>query len=502
MQDRVGLSLSEILAIPQGEVTVAVIAPDEGQASLVLLIDVGDRAVDARRLLDKAAEAFELAGAVRSEETVLGTKLVLYDRVGRRRRPLGFFLKENTVAVSSSPDVLKRVLAVWNGQEASTLADSATFNAVMRQCRGARGEEPQAVWYVNPMLLIECIARNNPSARMATAMLPALGLDGVEGVGGSMALDVGSFDSVAHTHLLLDSARRGLLQVLAFDSGDTDPETWVPDDVASYTTVHLDFDKIYPAIENVYDGFRGEGGLAAFIQRRLQLPPGIDFEQDVISALDGRVTYIVRVGRPVTPTSQGSLIALKLSDAKSLGKVLDKLIAENGPFLNRRSVAGREYFQYAPPQLGDTPQPTNRLRPCFGLLENYLMISGRADIYEEVIRAAADPSKSLANAPDFKRVADQLRQRAGKEPAMLRFERPEEGMRMVYEIAVAKKPRNELRQIGQGNLFLRTLNTALEARPLPPFSVLQRYLAPQGAVLVDGPSGIHYMGFSLRGGAE
>ena len=85
---------------------------------------------------------------------------------------------------------------------------------------------------------------------------------------------------------------------------------------------------------------------------------------------------------------------------------------------------------------------------------------------------------------------------------MLSFERPEEGMRMVYEIAVAKKPRDRLRQIGQGNPFLRTLDTALEARPLPPFAVLQRYLAPRGAVIVDGPSGIHYMGFSLRGEAE
>jgi hypothetical protein len=33
---------------------------------------------------------------------------------------------------------------------------------------------------------------------------------------------------------------------------------------------------------------------------------------------------------------------------------------------------------------------------------------------------------------------------------------------------------------------------------LPPFEVLQRYLAPGGTVVVDDETGLHYTDFSLR----
>jgi hypothetical protein len=38
----------------------------------------------------------------------------------------------------------------------------------------------------------------------------------------------------------------------------------------------------------------------------------------------------------------------------------------------------------------------------------------------------------------------------------------------------------------------------LEQHPLPPFEVLQRYLAPGGTVVVDDDTGLHYTDFSLR----
>jgi hypothetical protein len=39
---------------------------------------------------------------------------------------------------------------------------------------------------------------------------------------------------------------------------------------------------------------------------------------------------------------------------------------------------------------------------------------------------------------------------------------------------------------------------ALEKHALPPFEVIEQYLGPRGAVLVDDVSGLHYTGFTLR----
>ena len=42
------------------------------------------------------------------------------------------------------------------------------------------------------------------------------------------------------------------------------------------------------------------------------------------------------------------------------------------------------------------------------------------------------------------------------------------------------------------------VHSAMEANPLPPFSVLEQYFAPAGALMVDDETGLHYMSFTLR----
>jgi hypothetical protein len=50
---------------------------------------------------------------------------------------------------------------------------------------------------------------------------------------------------------------------------------------------------------------------------------------------------------------------------------------------------------------------------------------------------------------------------------------------------------------GPGGLF-SNLNDALEQHPLPPFAVLEQYLAPAGAWLSSDDTGLHYTSFTLR----
>jgi hypothetical protein len=495
-QDQIGLSLDQLAAIPQGEVTVALVAPAEGPPAFVFLLDAGDHLPDARKLLEKARETLERSGAQGSQETVSGTVLSVYDRTGPRQRPLVLFEKDGVVGAGSSVEVIKQVLAVWDGGQGATLVDNPTFNAVMSHCMGARDEQPQAVFYFNPMLLLECIGRDNAGAMMAVNMAPVLGLNGLKAIGGSVALDVGGLDSIIHAQALLDSPRKGVLEVIALDPGNVQPEKWVPSGVASYTTLHVQPEKIYQTVTKLYDGFRGEGAFAAAVGQRLGRLAEMDFEKDVLPTLDGRLTHMVWMERPVTVTSQATLVGLKLKDAKALAKVLDKVVVENRPFLEERALGGRTYFQYAPPQVSDEPPRPNRPRPCFGILDGYLVVADRPGLYEEAIRTAADPSKSLASAADFKRVMDELHRRSGAAPAVVSFERPQEGLRVAYEAAVAQRIAET--PGGGRNPFLRTINAALGTTPLPPFAALERYLAPRGAVLVDEAGGLHYVSFTLK----
>ena len=113
------------------------------------------------------------------------------------------------------------------------------------------------------------------------ALLPVLGLDGIQAAGGAVTLNTQDFDSLVHLHLLLDNVRSGVLGMLALSSGDMEPEPWVPADVAGYRTVHWDFSKSYAALVPLYNSFRGEGALAVDVEADHLGPPGIGLREGV-----------------------------------------------------------------------------------------------------------------------------------------------------------------------------------------------------------------------------
>jgi hypothetical protein len=330
------------------------------------------------------------------------------------------------------------------------------------------------------------------------ATLPTLGLDGLKALGGSVTFDAGQFDSIASFHVLLDSFRTGILKMIALESGETDPERWVPADVANYTTVHWNFQTTFETLTSLYDGFRGEGALARDLERRFEKPIGLDFENDLLPALAGRVTHFNWIERPITRRSQATLVAFELSDPEPVALALQTLSEKFDAFLKRRSHGGKDYLQFAPPQRSDEPNGPPQPTPCFGVLYDYLVITDRPSLYQKAIATGQGSGESLADALDFKLVVSKIRRGPGAKPAMISFERPQEGLRLLYELAVADDTRQGLRRQAENSRFFKSLDTALEKHPLPPFAVLERYLAPSGAVLADDVSGLHYTSFTLR----
>ena len=498
MQDRIGLSLSELLAIPQGELCIAVVAPDGEQPQLVALLDVGDQLSNARELLDRVTDALDQTGAEKSQQTVADTKILVYDGVGERRRKLIFLEKDSTVVVGSSVEVLKGILSVWNGGEGRTLGQDKEFAAIMHRS-GSTDQKPHLVWYADPIALMRSIGYENPGVRLALAMLPALGLDGVKALGGSYTLDAGQFDAIFHAHLLLDSPRTGIPEMIALESGVTEPEPWVPADVASYTTLHWDFQTTFDTAKSLFDSFRGEGALANLLEKRFKEPIGLDVEEELLPALAGRVTHFTWVERPITMQSQATLGAFQLVDPKAFGEVLERVVKKNEAFLTRQSYGGKEYFRYTPPRLGDGQEEPPRQTLCFGIVDDYLVLTDRPSIYEKAILTAAGSSESLADSLEFKLIASKIAGRSGgTQPGMIMFERPQEGMRLMYELAVSDDARQQLRQQAKTNPFLKSLGAALDEHPLPPFAVIEQYLAPSGAMVFADQTGFHYTAFSLR----
>lgn len=501
-ESQIGLSLDQILSIPQGEMCFAVTSPEEGPPAVVFLIDVADRLPFAQKLLDLIGAGMTQEGAEKSTESVKGTTIVVYEALGRENRFV-HFEKDGVVVVSTAVESAKHVLSAWNGGDVSTLADNMKFTAIMRRCAGAEGERPQIAFFVDPIGLAKRITRGNVAAAAGMAMLPVLGLDGIEAVGGSITLATEEFDDITHLHLLLDSPRSGILEMLALESGDTTPEPWVPADVATYVTLNWDFAKTYSAFGTLYNSIRGEDALARDFNQRVSDGLEVEFEDDILNALDGRVTYITWMIRPVKMNSRANLVGVKLKDAKKFQKVVDRVLRTFENRVKEQAFGGVTYYAAVQGGDGNRNRPERPLMrrpdPAFAIVGDYLLLTDSTDLLKHVIATKKDGAQALANQLEFKLIASKIRrQPGGEKPGLLLFNRPEEGMRLLYDLATADTTREGLASGAEGNPALGALDKALRDNPLPPFAVIAKYLAPGGSLLTNDESGFHYTSFTLR----
>ncbi len=501
VEEQIGVSLSELLKVPQGELCFAVVGREEGRPAVVALIEVGDQAAVARRLLDVVErEAKNNGGSISSEDHKGTTVNVVVGPDGRA----AYCERDGVVLFASDVDLLKEIIGVWDGDEgAATLADNREFTAIMRRSAGTKDERPQITFFVDPIEFFRNVTRGNFGAQATLALLPSLGLDGVKAAGGSIIFATEDFDSISHFHLMLDNPREGVLEMLALESGDLVPEDWVPRDAASYMTVYWNLEKTVDALEKIYDKIRGEGAFADDLKRRMSDPAGIDVEKDILARLGDRMTHVSWFEKPARVNSGTNLVGIKLSDPSGLKKTLEGLIAkfdEGGT--TKRQSRGTTYYEFQPrrrPQPNIDESLVRQPTPCVAIVGDYLLFSDSSECLKAAIASKKDPDNALKDELDYKLIASKIEHLAGSSrPSMIAFQRPEESMRSFYDLATSPNTRRRLEEQAQSNPFFRALNDALKENPLPPFAELAKYLAPGGGIMFSDETGIHYTTFALK----
>ncbi len=522
IQDEVGVPLGKILALPQGELCIALVAQKTGPPVLFALMDVGESEATAKTLIERAEKAIENDGAVRSHETVGSTRLTIYNDPDRTDRKVVYFNRDETIVITSNVDVAKQIVERWDGKqdkEDSTLADNRRFTTIMSKCRGTKDERPHLTWFVDPIELARVATRGNSAAQLGLAILPALGLDGIQAVGGSFIYAPEEFDGIVHMHVLLESPRAGIIELIQFDSGDIEPEDWVPADTYGYTTFHFDVSKGFDKVAKLFDSFNGDDAWGNLLKRRVTDRVGVDIEKELLDQFDGRFTLVSWIEQPVRANSQVNVLAIKLKDADAVLATIKKLLEQAPADTVAESVyGGVTIYQGSRPMrdrpVGEPRDPERPARadrlafrrpePCLAIVDGYLMLTGSRKMLEEVIKTNSDATApTLAKEDDYDLIATKIKRHlAGTQPSLITFNRPEEAFRLIYDLVESDDTRRNLATWSEGNEFVRKLNTALNENPLPPFAELAKYLAPGGGILTDDETGIHYIGFALKGDYE
>lgn len=496
IEDRVGLPLDQVLSIPQGEICVAFVAVPDGPTGLVVILDVKDRMLAARKLLEKG-DLFAAENRVtKTTEKLDGYDINLYSGPNGNVQAVQLE-REGTIVITSGKPVMQLVLDAWAGKAEKTLADNDRFNTILNRCQGMPDDPPQVTYFADPIAIVRLVGRGN----VLLGLLPVIGVDGIKGLGGSLTFSTGEFDDVSHFHLLLDNPRNGVVDLLSMGSGDTTPEAWVPSDSMSYSTLHWNLDDTYRKGTKLYNSLSSEGAAEAEIKRRVEEAIGLDFETEILSSMAGRVTLVAWVEKPIKLNSQANLLGIKLKDAKEFQPIFAKLQEKFKDNLEKKSYANTTYYtiKFPASQNDEGPMNLRRPDPCICVLGDYLLLTDSSKALEAAITTANSPGKSLATELDYKLIASKIRRQVGGDsPGMLQFSRPEVGMKLLYDLAQADDTKSLLARQADGNQFFGRVDKAMKDNPLPPFSVFAKYLAPAGAMMVNDETGFHYTGFTLK----
>jgi hypothetical protein len=304
-------------------------------------------------------------------------------------------------------------------------------------------------------------------------------------------------------HLLLENPRAGIMQLPAFEEGDTTPQPFVPHATETYMAFHWNMRVFYDRIEALVDQFRYEGSVDKLIEDRLSEPLGIDVQTDVIDNLAGRYTWMIGYDRPAKFRGQQHMFAIELKDeaaaAETLKTVMGKIEERYPNVFEERTFGKITYHAIMPEALKNMEEEQRPAEPCVAIMDGYLFIGGSCNQFERCIAARDGIEDRLVDSEDYARVSAVLgRETAGTTPVMLSISRIEETYRQWYQLLTSERTRELIDENKEDNPALAALADALDQHQLPPFEVLAPYLAPGGMIIYDTDNGYHAIGFTLR----
>lgn len=492
IEEELGLSLSDLLEIPHGEVAASLTVSAAGKPLPTLMIDFGTNEEGARRLLEKGDARAKDAGWERATSEFDDTKLVLHTRKTEGDAASGpgsfaYFLKDSFLVAGSDLDALKAVIRRWDGKHESTLAENPVFKYIAERCRDKAQEiAPLVTWFVDPLTLVRAALAVQedapPQLAMAMAMLPVLGIDQFKGLGGTFDLARGDFDLVSRTLIYIDQPPKGLLNIFQFQENPQTPPKWVTADTTSYSSIQWDIAKAFAAIESIVDMLQGPGATARMIE---QLAAEEQFgklhlKKDLIDLLTGKIQVVGTRTGSGDDAEESQLYALELRNPTGMKGTLRKLARIPGVPLEEREFQGESIYEFSGGGLGLEGDA------AIGVAQNQLIIATEVKQLERMLRGAA-AGETLADSPAYKRIA----RRFPEKTATIGFDREDGSLESL--IATLKRM-SDAGVIGgdQADLIAK----------LPSAELLRKYLSSSGSFMQSDEHGFRIMSFTLKKEAE
>ena len=511
LKEAVGLSVTELIELPQGPLALAAVSRDDPKLPIagILIADAGENEKKMLDLLTRAAKQGESSGFKATTESFSGLTIhILKAPEGKGDKkdddnsppapPIVWTNAGSLFLIGSDLELVKDVAAHRDGRDAS-LATSAPFVKTQAKTESANS---QAIWFLDIAKLVTLGIKANAKgvdadAQQNQVLVTELGADGLKSIGGCFTFAGGGFDSLSKTFVLAPKPVSGVLKMFSLPAIPLKPEAWVPASVASYQTLSLDLDNLYEAVNDLVNKF--QPGMLNIIEQQLVGPNGgqpLSLKQDFFGPLGDRITLISDFKKPVKEDSQRALLAIALEDPKAFQNTLSRIIEMTGAAPEKRDFQGTTIYDFAIPEMpnnGAGAQMQFKGPISLAIAKDALMVTTDTTLLEQVLRSGNTP---LAESEAFQKVAKELPEKASG----MTFVKPDEQARISYDMVKGGQFVKALEQAaaGRGGRQIPGLDKLIPIEKLPDFSVFAKYLSLSGSYSAMDDDGFMMTGFTLR----
>ena len=402
--------------LPQGRVAVALVfdkqMPDANEPILVVA-QWGDKIDKVKELADKIVRKAVEDGARRQTEDYRGVEILTIEK--KPPEALNYCFIDDCLVASTSPNVLKFVIAQIKGAGSTTLADDRDYNAAGKAVDPANAGRID--FYVNIKQIIKTELAGDTAGR-SKAFIDNLGLNNVTSFGGSVEPAGGpGGSSFAKAILKIDGAKEGICKMLEVESGPLRMPRFIAGSASSVSVANLNIKKAFDELANILTRFSPQ--IAAIMYMPI-LPPGpqgepaLQLKADIIDHLGSQIILAQSIDKsqpdgggarpaekqpsPVTQSVIAVAIENRTAFEKSLSMIHSKMIAPNNPEA-RRELLGHTVYSVDLsgffPGFGPNPKtpmqaPSGSGTPkvplsAFTVTDTHLLFS-KQDVIEQAIR--------------------------------------------------------------------------------------------------------------------
>jgi hypothetical protein len=496
LKARLGVSLIDLISIPQGGATISVVSSKTDPklpVALLVSADAGSNAAKMTEVMNKSTEQAKQADAKVGTETFKGLTLHIVQMPKDGDKPTPPLIWTNAGSVfhmATDLDALKDVITHADGRNDS-LASVESFN----KTKAKLGDAPVS-WFLDINKAIKLAVKTfqaGQAGQNLEAMLQITGVNGLKAASGTFTFNSGPYDSVSKIYFLAPAPTQGILKLFSMPPTTLRPEPWVPASVASYYTLSWDLDGAYNALNDLVNQF--QPGMLQVLQQQLVGPNGgepLDLQKDVFGPLGNRVTVISDYKKPINEDSQRFLFGIAVTDVKKFQASLNKIIEISGAAPAKRDFQGTTIYDFKlsgvpGADAGGDKNPLKDGTASVALAKDTLFLSSDPALLESILRGGG---ASLADFPEYLELAKQFPAKASS----INYAKSDDDAKASYESIKS----GEFEKQFKDNPKLPDLSKFFDKAKMPEFSVFAKYLAPGGGFGLMEDDGVTFTNFILK----